>query len=206
MTCRTVVPFGPQHPVLPEPIHLSLSVEDEIVKEATPWLGYVHRGLEKLAETRDQCQMVQVVERVCGICSMIHGACYCAAIEQILDVDIPPRADYLRVIWSEIHRIQSHLLWLGLYADSFGFESLFMQFLAHPRADHGTVNEATTGNRVIISVNVIGGVKRDLTREQQKWVARPAQPSRGRGQCPAQGDDLGCHGEAAHGRSRRADR
>ena len=69
---RTVVPFGPQHPVLPEPIHLTLKVEDEIVKEAVPALGYVHRGLEGLADIRDHVQMIQVVERVCGICSMIQ--------------------------------------------------------------------------------------------------------------------------------------
>ena len=64
---RTVVPFGPQHPVFPEPIQLKLVVEDEIVKEAVPTIGYVHRGLEKLAEIRDFHQMVQVVERTCGI-------------------------------------------------------------------------------------------------------------------------------------------
>ena len=67
---RTVIPFGPQHPVLPEPIHLSLVVEDEKVVEALPTLGYVHRGLEMLATKRDYNQMIQIVERVCGICSM----------------------------------------------------------------------------------------------------------------------------------------
>ena len=119
---RTIVPFGPQHPVLPEPIHLSLTVEDEIVTDAVPALGYVHRGLETLADIRDHIQMIQIVERVCGICSMIHAACYCQGIEEMMDVKIPPRAEYLRVIWSELHRMHSHLLWLGLYADAFGFD------------------------------------------------------------------------------------
>ncbi len=76
MSNKTVIPFGPQHPVLPEPIHLKLVVEDEIVKEAIPALGYVHRGLEMLAAKRDFHQMINVCERVCGICSMIHGTCF----------------------------------------------------------------------------------------------------------------------------------
>lgn len=168
---RTVVPFGPQHPVLPEPIHLTLHCEDEIVKEAVPALGYVHRGLEKLAEMRDYNQMVQIVERVCGICSMIHAACYCDAIEQIMDVKVPPRAQFLRVVWSELHRIHSHLLWLGLYADAFGFESLFMHFW-RIRERVMDINEATAGNRVIVSVNVVGGVRRDLSSEQQAWILK----------------------------------
>ena len=166
---RTIVPFGPQHPVLPEPIHLSLTVEDEIVTEAIPALGYVHRGLETLADIRDHIQMIQIVERVCGICSMIHAACYCQGIEEMMDVEIPPRAQYLRVIWSELHRMHSHLLWLGLYADAFGFESLFMQFW-RIRERIMDINEATAGNRVIVSVNVIGGTRRDLDDEQCKWI------------------------------------
>ncbi len=166
---RTIVPFGPQHPVLPEPIHLSLTVEDEIVTEAIPALGYVHRGLETLADIRDHIQMIQVVERVCGICSMIHAACYCQGLEEMMGVEIPPRAQYLRVIWSELHRMHSHLLWLGLYADAFGFESLFMQFW-RIRERIMDINEATAGNRVIVSVNVIGGTRRDLDEEQCKWI------------------------------------
>jgi ech hydrogenase subunit E len=166
---RTVVPFGPQHPVLPEPIHLSLTVEDEIVTAATPALGYVHRGLESLVDKRDFNQMIQVVERVCGICSMIHAACYCQGIEDMMEVEIPPRAKFLRVIWSELHRIHSHLLWLGLHADSFGFESVFMQFW-RVREKIMDINEATAGNRVIVSVNVIGGVRRDLSPDQQVWI------------------------------------
>lgn len=166
---KTIVPFGPQHPVLPEPIHLSLTVEDEIVKEAVPALGYVHRGLEKLAEIRDYHQMIQVVERVCGICSKIHAMCYCQGLEEMMGVDVPRRAKYLRVIWSELHRIHSHLLWLGLYADAFGFESLFMQFWKI-RERIMDINEVTAGNRVIVSVNQVGGVRRDLSVEHTKWI------------------------------------
>jgi ech hydrogenase subunit E len=166
---KTVVPFGPQHPVLPEPLHLTLAVEDEIVKEAMPKLGYVHRGLEKLAEIRDHTQMIQIVERVCGICSTLHALCYCQGIEALMNVEIPPRARFLRVVWAEMHRIHSHLLWLGLFADAFGFESLFMQFW-RIRERIMDLQEATSGNRVIVSVNVVGGVKRDIDGETAAWI------------------------------------
>jgi ech hydrogenase subunit E len=166
---RTVIPFGPQHPVLPEPLHLTLTVEDEIVISAIPKLGYVHRGLEKLAEIRDHTQMIQIVERVCGICSTLHALCYCQGIEALMKVEIPPRARFLRVIWAEMHRMHSHLLWLGLFADAFGFESLFMQFWKI-RERIMDLQEATSGNRVIVSVNCVGGVKRDIDAETQKWI------------------------------------
>ena len=165
----TVIPFGPQHPVLPEPLHLNLKIEDEIVIAATPAFGYVHRGLEKLADIRDFRQMIQIVERVCGICSMMHGLVYCQALEELLGVEPTPRARYLRVIWSELHRLHSHLLWLGLFADAMGFESLFMQ-LWKVREKIMDINEATAGNRVILSVNAIGGVRRDMDNGRTAWI------------------------------------
>lgn len=166
---RTIIPFGPQHPVLPEPLHLKLTLEDETVVEAIPALGYVHRGLEGLATRRDFNQMVYVVERVCGICSCIHAMCYCNAIEKLMKLEVPPRAQFLRVIWSELHRAHSHLLWLGLFADSFGFESLFMA-LWRVRERIMDINEATAGNRVIVSTNIVGGVRRDIGPDMLKSI------------------------------------
>jgi ech hydrogenase subunit E len=82
MAQRTVIPFGPQHPVLPEPIHLDLVMEDETVVEAIPSFGFIHRGLEKLAEKKDFTDFTFVAERICGICSYTHGHGYCEAIER----------------------------------------------------------------------------------------------------------------------------
>ena len=79
MATRSVIPFGPQHPVLPEPVHLDLVVEDEHVIEAIPQIGFIHRGLEKLVEKRDFNQYVYVAERTCGICSVGHGWGYVSA-------------------------------------------------------------------------------------------------------------------------------
>jgi len=168
---RTVIPFGPQHPVLPEPIQLRLVLEDERVIEAIPSVGYVHRGLEKLIEIKDFHQNIFVVERVCGICSFMHAMAYCQGIESLMNIEVPPRAKYLRVIWAELHRIHSHLLWIGLLADSFGFESLFMQTW-RIRENIMDVLEKTSGNRVIISTNVIGGVRRDIEQDMQKHIIK----------------------------------
>ena len=158
---RTLIPFGPQHPVLPEPIHLDLVVEDEKVVEARPSVGFVHRGLEKLVEKKDYVEFVYVAERICGICSFIHGQTYCQAIEAMMNIPVPPRANYLRTVWGELSRIHSHLLWLGLMADAMGFESLFMHSW---RVRERVLNiiEATTGGRVIFGSCKIGGVRRDI--------------------------------------------
>ena len=98
MAKQSIVPFGPQHPVLPEPVHLDLVLEDEVVVKAVPSIGFVHRGLEKLVETKDYKEYVYIAERVCGICSFGHGLGYCQCLEKIMNVEIPPRAAYLRTI------------------------------------------------------------------------------------------------------------
>lgn len=161
---RTIVPFGPQHPVLPEPIHLDLVLEDETVVEAIPRIGYIHRRLEKLVEKRDYQQYCYVAERICGICSFMHGMGYCMSIERIMDVEVPERGEFLRTIWAELSRLHSHLLWLGLLADAFGFESLFMQSWKL-REQVLDIFEETTGGRVIFSVCDIGGVRKDISPE-----------------------------------------
>ncbi len=172
MSKRTVVPFGPQHPVLPEPIHLDLVVEDEKVVEAIPTIGFIHRGLEKLVEKKDFIEYVYVAERICGICSFIHGLTYCHGIEELMNIQVPERAQYLRTIWSELSRIHSHLLWLGLMADAFGFESLFMHTWKI-REKILDIIEETTGGRVIFGSAKIGGVRRDIDPDtMQRMLVR----------------------------------
>lgn len=171
MTKQIVIPFGPQHPVLPEPIHLDLVLEDERVVDAIPSIGYIHRGFEKLVEKREFTEYVYLAERTCGICSFIHGATYCQGIEQIMKIEIPERAEYLRLIWSEYSRLHSHLLWLGLFADSFGFENLFMNAW-RIRERVLDVFEQTTGGRVIQGSCKIGGVRRDISGEKLDEMAK----------------------------------
>lgn len=164
MSRKIIVPFGPQHPVLPEPVHLDLVLEDERVVEAIPSIGYVHRGLETLVAKREYPEYVYIAERTCGICSFIHGMTYCQGVEQVMDLEVPERALYLRTIWSEYSRLHSHLLWLGLFADALGFENLFM---ASWKAREFVLDvlEETTGGRVIQGSCKVGGVRRDIPGE-----------------------------------------
>jgi len=166
---RTIIPYGPQHPVFPEPLHFDLVLEDEKIIDAIPTIGYIHRGLELLVEKREFTEMVYIAERICGICSFIHGLGYSQAVEEIMNIDVPPRGKYLRVIWSELSRVHSHLLWIGLAADAFGFENLFMQSW---RAREYVLDliEETTGGRVIFGTCKVGGVRKDIDKEKMNRI------------------------------------
>jgi ech hydrogenase subunit E len=157
----TVIPFGPQHPVLAEPVQFELIVEDEVVRDAAVGLGYVHRGIEAEAERRTFDQDVLLLERICGICSVAHAVAYAQAVEALAGVDVPRRARLLRVFWFELTRIHSHLLWLGLAADAIGFEALF-QGCWRIRERVLDLFATTAGNRVILGVVELGGVRRDI--------------------------------------------
>lgn len=170
MAQRTIIPFGPQHPVLPEPIHLDLVLEDEKVVEAIPSVGFIHRGLELLCKKKSFIDMVFVAERICGICSFIHSIGFCQGVEKIMNLEIPERAQYLRVFWGELSRVHSHLLWLGLAADAVGFESLFMHSW-RVREKVLNIFEETTGGRVIFGAAKIGGVRKDISKELLQSIA-----------------------------------
>ena len=178
MAKRSIVPFGPQHPVLPEPVHLDLILEDETVVGAVPSIGFIHRGLEKLVEKRDFKQYVYIAERVCGICSCGHGLGYCEAVEQVMGIEVPDRARYLRTIWVEMSRVHSHLLWLGLLADAMGFESLYMESW-RLREKILDMFDETTGGRIIHSVNCVGGVQKDMDSTMLQHILRAIDDIRG---------------------------
>jgi ech hydrogenase subunit E len=161
---KFTVPIGPQHPALKEPGHFEFTVDGEVVTDAYVRLGYAHRGIEKAAEERNWTQNLYLLERVCGICSHIHAEAYSQAVEQLAGVEIPARARAIRVLAAELERIHSHFLWLGVSAHEAGFDTLFM----YSWRDRETVMdllEGLAGNRVHYSVNVLGGVKFDVTPE-----------------------------------------
>ncbi|MEJ2149062.1 MAG: nickel-dependent hydrogenase large subunit [Chloroflexota bacterium] len=162
---RFTVPIGPQHPALKEPGHFLITVEGEIVTDATVRLGYAHRGIERAVEERSWVQSMYILERVCGICSHIHATAYTLGVERLAEVEVPPRAQAIRVLVAEMERIHSHLLWLGVAAHEAGFDTLFM----YSWRDRETVMdllEGLTGNRVNYSANVLGGVKCDVDEAQ----------------------------------------
>ena len=144
-----------------EPEKLTVTVAGEIVTNVVPRIGYVHRGIEKAAESRSYQRDIYLVERICGICNALPRAIFAAAVEQILKVDIPPRAKYIRTITLELNRLHSHLLTLGHACLEMGYDTLF-QYLWREREPIMDLIELTSGNRVYSSIITIGGVRRDL--------------------------------------------
>jgi len=171
---RFIIPIGPQHPALKEPSNFLISVDGEIVTHATVRLGYAHRGIEKAAESRTWPQNLYLFERVCGICSHIHGMTYCLGVERLAGVEAPPRAQAIRVLVAELERIHSHLLWLGVAAHEAGFDTLFM-YSWRDRETVMDILEGLTGNRVNYSANVLGGVKWDVDADQAKAILQGLQ-------------------------------
>ena len=163
------IPIGPQHPALKEPGHFRFTVDGEIVTRAYVRLGYAHRGIEKAAEERNYIQDLYLLERVCGICSHIHALAYSLAVEQLANVQAPPRAQAIRVLVAELERIHSHFLWMGVSAHEAGFDTLFM-YSWRDREQVMDILESLTGNRVNYSANLLGGVKFDVSREQAAQI------------------------------------
>jgi len=155
---------GPQHPALHEPERFIFKIEGETVVDVEPRLGYVHRGIEKLMETKEHTEALYLAERVCGICNVAHTLSYAEAVEEAAGIEAPPRAKYLRVIAHELNRIHSHLLLLGVAAELMGFETLFM-LIWRDREVIMKLTEDLTGNRVISAFVLVGGVSRDISPE-----------------------------------------
>ncbi len=158
---RMIIPIGPQHPLLKEPVAFKLTVEGERVVASAMRLGYVHRGIEQLSQQRTYVQAVHLIERVCGICSHIHTTTYCQAVEALLHLEVPPRGLYIRALLCELERIHSHLLWMGVLAKNMGFDTIFM-YSWREREIVLDIMENLSGGRVSHAVNIIGGVRMDL--------------------------------------------
>ncbi|MEO0108280.1 MAG: nickel-dependent hydrogenase large subunit, partial [candidate division WOR-3 bacterium] len=108
------IPLGPQHPALKEPECFTFELDGEQVVKAEVRMGYAHRGIEKAFEQRTFIQGIYLAERICGICSTSHTTPFCLNVEELLKLEVPKRAQYIRVLIGELERIHSHLLWLGV--------------------------------------------------------------------------------------------
>ena len=168
---RLKIPIGPQHPLLKEPLSFLLTVEGEEVVDSVLRLGYVHRGIERLSQTRSYIQNVHLFERVCGICSHVHTTTFCMGVEALSGIVVPPRGEYLRTFLCELERIHSHLLWLGVLAKNMGFDTIFM-YAWRDREIVMDIMEALSGGRVSHAANVIGGVRVDINDAQRKTMIR----------------------------------
>lgn len=155
-----ILPIGPIHPGLKEPLRLKLKTRGEKVLSAEIDYGYVHRGIERVMQGKTWQKGIFLSERVCGICSYIHTQTFAETFEKIAGERAPLRAQYLRVLTNELDRIQSHLLANSTYFKAIEHETLFMYmlYLREPVMD---AIELLTGNRVNMGWNVVGGVKMD---------------------------------------------
>jgi Ni,Fe-hydrogenase III large subunit/Ni,Fe-hydrogenase III component G len=158
----TVLTVGPFYPTLEEPAYFRLYVEGEQIVGSDYRGFFSHRGIEKLTETvLDYNQVPFIAERICGICGFVHSATYCMAVEQAAEIEIPPRAKYIRSLMLELERVHSHLLWLGLAAHYLGFDTVLMQAW-RIREPVMWLTEQITGNRKTYGMNLVGGVRRDI--------------------------------------------
>ncbi len=159
------VPIGPIHPALKEPIMLRFSLEGEKIVDVDVVASQNHRGVEWIGMNRNNpVQSIYLSERICGICNFCHPACLMLAVEEIADIEVPERADYIRVIQSELERIHSHLLWAGVAAHELGFDSL-LHYTWMIREKVMDILEIINGNRVTKAIMMYGGVRRDIQEE-----------------------------------------
>jgi len=155
-----ILPIGPIHPGLKEPLRLKLHTQGERILKAEIDYGYVHRGIERIMEGKTWQKCIYLSERVCGICSYEHTQTFAEVIEKISDVRAPIRAQFLRVITNELDRIQSHFLANSTYFKTMEHETLFMYMLSLREHIMDAI-ELLTGNRVNMGWNVVGGVRMD---------------------------------------------
>ncbi len=166
-----IVPIGPYHPSLEEPVHARLITDGELISDAEVFIGYNHRGIEKLCMERNFIQTLVLVERVCGICSHSHALTYALTLESISGIKVPKKGQYMRVITAELERLHSHYLWLGIALHIIGHDSLFM----HSWDDREAIMDALedlTGNRVNYGMVTYGGSRREMSLEQKDRILK----------------------------------
>ncbi len=153
--------FSPQHPAAHGVLRLVLELDGEVIQRADPHIGLLHRGTEKLAENRTYLQTVPYMDRLDYVSMMANEHAYVLAIEKLLNIDVPLRAQYIRVMFDEITRILNHLLWLGAHALDVGAMTVFL-YAFREREDLFDCYEAASGARMHAAYYRPGGVYRDL--------------------------------------------
>lgn len=159
------IPIGPVHPSLKEPVTFNFEIYGEHIEKVNLAPGDNHRGIEFMGMQRNPIQIIYLAERICGICSASHPFAFCQAVENAAGIEVPERAQYIRVIIAELERIHSHILWAGVAAHELGFDSvLYLSWRA--REEVLDLLEYLTGNRINYGIFMIGGVRRDISKEQ----------------------------------------
>ena len=170
--------FGPQHPAAHGVLRLVLELDGEVVQRADPHIGLLHRATEKLAETRTYLQSVPYMDRLDYVSMMCNEHAYVMAIEKLLGIEVPERAQYIRVLFDEITRVLNHLMWLGAHALDVGAMTVLL-YTFRDREDLFDCYEAVSGARMHAAYYRPGGVYRDLPDRMPQYRASKVRNERG---------------------------
>ncbi len=163
-----IINIGPQHPSTHGVLRLIMKLDGEIIKETNPIIGYLHRGMEKIAESRNYFQYLPMVDRVDYLSSFFCSAAYCYAVESIAGLKVPKRAEYIRLITMEFNRITSHLMWVASFLLDLGATTpMFYAF--REREDIIKLFEDLTGQRMMYNLYTFGGVKKEFP---EGWMSK----------------------------------
>ncbi len=164
--------FGPQHPAAHGVLRLVLELDGEVIQRADPHIGLLHRATEKLAEHKTWIQSLPYMDRLDYVSMMCNEHAYCLAIERLVGIDVPLRAQYIRVMFDEITRLLNHLLWLGAHAIDIGAMTVFL-YCFREREDLMDCYEAVSGARMHAAYYRPGGVYRDLPGSMPQYEPSP---------------------------------
>jgi len=166
--------FGPQHPAAHGVLRLVLELDGEVIERADPHIGLLHRATEKLAEHKTFIQSVPYMDRLDYVSMMVNEHAYVMAIEKLLGLEVPQRAQYIRVMFDEITRVLNHLLWLGAHGLDIGAMTVFL-YCFREREDLMDCYEAVSGARLHAAYYRPGGVYRDLPERMPQYLAAKSQ-------------------------------
>ncbi len=169
--------FGPQHPAAHGVLRLILELNGEVVQRADPHIGLLHRATEKLIEQKTYLQSVPYMDRLDYVSMMCNEHAYVMAVEKLLAIDVPLRAQYIRVMFDEVTRLLNHLLWLGAHALDVGAMAVFL-YAFREREDLMDCYEAVSGARLHAAYYRPGGVARDLPDSMPQHLASPLRSAR----------------------------
>jgi NADH-quinone oxidoreductase subunit D len=176
---RMTLNMGPQHPSTHGVLRMILELDGETVVQARCDIGYLHTGIEKECEQKTWQQVVTLTDRIDYLCPLTNNLCYCLAVEKLLGLEIPPAAQWMRVLLNELTRINSHLVWLGTHSLDLGAMSLFL-YCFREREDILRIFEMFSGQRMMTSYFRIGGLALEPPRGWRQAVGKfiDAFPSR----------------------------
>src|SRR5213080_2942241 len=157
-----ILNMGPQHPSTHGVLRLLLEIDGEQIVRMMPDIGFLHTGIEKTCEAKFYQQVIVLTDRIDYLCPMTNNLCYVLAVEKLLQLEVPERAQWIRVMLNELTRISSHLVWLGTHALDMGAMSVFL-YCFREREDILRIFEEISGVRMMTSYICPGGLQADLT-------------------------------------------